>query len=95
MARQGDKSPEKIGQQARRMQEARKHPVESPLRGVSVFGMIGWSVALPTVLGAFLGVWLDKTTQSDISWTIALILGGLALGILIAWSWMEKERNRR
>ena len=95
MKRPDDKSPDKIGQQARRMQEAQQHPVESPLRGVSVFGIIGWSIALPTVLGAFLGVWLDKTSNSTFSWTIALILGGLALGILIAWSWMDKERNRR
>lgn len=95
MSRGSDKSPDKIGQQARRMQDAQEHPVESPLRGISVFGMVGWSVALPTVLGAFLGMWLDKTIDSSISWTIALILGGLALGILIAWSWIDKERHRR
>lgn len=95
MTRLDDKSPDKIGQQAKRMQEAQQHPVESPLRGVSVFGMIGWSIAVPTVLGAFLGMWLDKTQDSTFSWTIALILGGLTLGILIAWSWMDKERNRQ
>ena len=53
--------------------------------------MIGWSVAVPTVGGAFLGHWLDRVAPQAFSWTIALILGGIAIGSLIAWGWIGRE----
>jgi ATP synthase protein I len=28
--------------------------------GLGMMGLIGWSVAIPTLLGAALGLWLDK-----------------------------------
>ncbi len=82
---------DQIGQRARRMQAARDDPGPSPLRGIGTFGMIGWSVAVPTVGGAFLGLWLDRVAPQQFSWTIALILGGVALGALLAWAWIGKE----
>ncbi len=90
-----DKSAKDIGKDARRMKDARDNPGPSPLRGIGTFGMIGWSIAVPTVGGALIGLWLDKVMPKDLSWTIALLLGGLALGILIAWSWIEKEGKRK
>lgn len=82
---------EEIGKRARRMQAARDNPGPSPLRGIGTFGMIGWSVAVPTVGGAFLGLWLDRVAPQAFSWTIALILGGVALGALLAWAWVGRE----
>lgn len=82
---------EEIGKRARRMQAARDNPGPSPLRGIGTFGMIGWSVAVPTVGGAFLGLWLDRVAPQAFSWTIALILGGVALGVLLAWAWVGRE----
>ena len=93
MSDKDDKSANDIGQRARRMKEARDNPGPSPLRGVGTFGMIGWSIAVPTVGGAFVGLWLDRIAPQDFSWTIALLLGGLALGIFIAWGWVGKEGN--
>ncbi len=86
-----DRSAEDIGRRAERMKAARDNPGPSPLRGIGTFGMIGWSIAVPTVGGAFLGLWLDRVAPQDFSWTIALILGGVALGSLIAWAWVGKE----
>lgn len=86
-----DKSAQDIDNRARQMKAARDNPGPSPLRGIGTFGMIGWSVAVPTVGGAFLGIWLDKVAAQDFSWTIALLLGGLAVGIFIAWGWVSKE----
>ena len=40
---------------------------------------IGWSITVPTVGGAFLGLWLDRVAPQDFSWTIALLLGGVVL----------------
>ena len=88
------KSPvEDIGRRARRRERARDDPGASPLRGLGVFGMIGWSVAVPTVGGAFLGLWLDRHLPQAFNWTLALILGGVALGSVIAWAWASKEAN--
>ena len=91
MSDRNDRPAEQIEQRARRMQEARDNPGPSPLRGIGTFGMIGWSVAVPTVGGAFLGLWLDRVAPQEFSWAIALILGGVAVGLMLAWNWIDKE----
>jgi ATP synthase protein I len=91
MTEKPDKTAEDIARRAERMKNARDHPGPSPLRGLGAFGMIGWSIVVPTVGGAFLGIWLDRVAPQTFSWTIALILGGVVLGGLIAWAWIEKE----
>ncbi|SFT91620.1 AtpZ/AtpI family protein [Sedimentitalea nanhaiensis] len=95
MTNDADKSTEEIGDRARRMKIARDDPGPSPLRGVGTFGMIGWSIAVPTVIGAFLGLWLDRVAPQAFSWPVALILGGVVLGALIAWAWIGKEGDGR
>jgi ATP synthase protein I len=85
-------SPEEnIGRRAERLKKSRENPGLSPLRGLGAFGMIGWSIAVPTVGGAFLGLWLDRNMPQDFNWVIALILGGVALGGFIAWAWVSRE----
>jgi ATP synthase protein I len=86
-----DSSANDIRRSAERMSRARSEPGESPLRGLGAFGIIGWSVAVPTVGGAFLGMWLDRVAPQSFSWPLALILGGLLMGGIIAWSWIERE----
>ncbi|MFX0546360.1 AtpZ/AtpI family protein [Roseovarius sp. S1116L3] len=91
MTRKQDKPAEDIARQAQRMKSRREHPGPSPLRGIGTFGMIGWSIAVPTVGGAFLGLWLDRVAPQSFNWTIALILGGVVVGIFIAIAWINKE----
>ena len=91
MSQKNDRSAESIRRSAERMKRARSRPAESPLRGLSAFGVIGWSIVVPTVGGAFLGLWLDQVAPQNFSWPIALILGGVVTGSLIAWRWIEKE----
>lgn len=86
-----DRSAEDIRRSAERLQRSRRAPGASPLRGLGVFGMIGWSIAVPTVGGAFLGLWLNKVAPQTFSWPIALILGGTVVGGIIAWTWVSKE----
>jgi len=59
--------------------------------GFGTFGMIGWSVAIPTVAGAMLGLWLDRHYPSVHSWTLALLAAGLVVGCWNAWHWMDME----
>jgi len=56
-----------------------------------MMGMIGWSVTVPTLLGALLGAWLDKHHPSGHSWTLTLLLSGLVLGCWNAWHWTARE----
>lgn len=93
MSRQHDSSADTIRGTAKRMQRARSKPGESPLRGFSVFGIVGWSIAVPIVAGALGGGWLNRVAPQNFSWTIALILGGAAIGMFIAWGWLSKEKQ--
>jgi ATP synthase protein I len=56
-----------------------------------MIGLIGWSVVVPTLLGAALGIWLDAHHPGRHAWTLALMVGGLSLGCLNAWHWIEQE----
>ncbi len=91
MKPESDRSADDIRRSAERMQRARDEPGFSPLRGLGAFGMIGWAIAVPTVGGAFLGLWLNRVAPQDFSWPIALILGGAVVGGMIAWNWIDKE----
>ncbi len=59
--------------------------------GLGMMGLVGWSVVVPTLLGAALGLWLDKHHPSSHSWTLALLVVGLVLGCVNAWHWVAKE----
>jgi ATP synthase protein I len=58
-----------------------------------MLGLIGWSVCFPTLLGAWLGLWLDKRQPGAHGWTLALLVAGLCLGCANAWHWVTKEQN--
>jgi len=62
--------------------------------GLGMFGVIGWSVAIPTVLGAFIGIWIDLRWPGGYSWTLMLIVMGLIIGYLNGWFWINRQRKR-
>jgi len=90
-----DRVAGKIERGAARIKASRENPPPSPLRGLGTFGMIGWSVAVPTVGGVFAGHWLDRVAPQDFSWTLALLLAGAVLGAAIAWRWVVREGGRQ
>jgi ATP synthase protein I len=59
--------------------------------GLGMMGLIGWSVVVPTLLGAALGIWLDNRHPGNNSWTLTLLFIGLVIGCLNAWHWVAKE----
>lgn len=61
--------------------------------GLGMMGLIGWSVVVPTLLGAAIGAWLDRHYQAKHSWTLSLLVAGLLLGCWIAWQWVAKEEQ--
>ena len=79
-----------IGAKAARKLKARKS-TQGVWLGLGMMGLIGWSVVVPTLLGAALGLWLDKHHPGKHAWTLALLVAGLALGCFNAWHWVAKE----
>ena len=59
-------------------------------RGLGMFGVVGWSVAIPTLIGVAVGIWIDRSWPSQFSWTLMLLIGGLMLGCMNAWYWVRK-----
>jgi ATP synthase protein I len=62
--------------------------------GLGMIGLVGWSVAVPTVLGAAAGILLDTRTDSSYSWTIMLLFAGVITGGVIAWLWIDREQKK-
>ncbi len=63
---------------------------------LSLFGLVGWSVALPTLAATALGIWLDKKwPHGQLSWTLTMLAAGVVLGCANAWSALNKERRRK
>ena len=80
-----------IGVKAARKLKARRDSTQGVWFGLGMMGLIGWSVVVPTLLGAALGRWLDQRHPGAYSWTLALLAAGLAIGCLNAWHWIAKE----
>jgi ATP synthase protein I len=92
-APEGRPLAERVGVQATRKQKARRRGAPGVWFGLGMMGLIGWSVVMPTLLGAMLGLWLDERYPGGRSWTLALLVGGLALGCLNAWRWVSLENK--
>ena len=95
METQDVKKPSKlsreVGSQEGRKLRARRKGKHSIWSGIGMFGLVGWSVAVPTLLGAALGVWLDGHYPQRFSWTLTLLITGITIGCLNAWFWVDKE----
>ena len=82
---------QQIDVKAKRKLKSKRDPVPGIWFGMGMMGLIGWSVVVPTLLGAALGIWLDGRFPGSRSWTLALLMAGLALGCFNAWLWIDKQ----
>src|SRR5271168_3749488 len=80
-----------IAAQAARKLKAQRGTKRSVWFGLGMSGLIGWSVTVPTLIGAALGIWVDRNYPSTLSWTLMLLLLGLMIGCLNAWHWVDSE----
>jgi len=82
---------QEIGAKAARKLKARRNPAPGVWFGLGMMGIVGWSVAVPTLLGAAIGNWLDNRHPGSHSWTLALLVAGLVIGCFNAWHWVAQE----
>ncbi len=84
--------PDAVGDVEKRKLRAREKKKAPVWFGLGMFGVVGWAVAIPTLLCIFLGVWIDLRWPGPYSWTLMLLVIGLVLGCLNAGFWVKRER---
>ena len=82
---------QQLGAKAALKLKAQRNPAPGVWFGLGLMGIVGWSVVVPTLLGAALGLWLDRHYPGTHRWTLALMAAGLVLGCFNAWVWVTKE----
>jgi ATP synthase protein I len=78
----------------RRIRGQREREERSVWFGLGMFGLVGWSVAIPTIAGILIGLWLDAEYPLGFSWTLTLLFVGVVVGCLNAWYWVQRESRR-
>lgn len=87
-----EKFSQQIGDIAARKVKAQREVTQTIWTGLGMVGLVGWSIVVPTLLGAALGMWLDDIDKNPArSWTLALMMVGIITGCVHAWYWIDKE----
>lgn len=82
-----------VSAKADRKLRAQKDGQQNVWFGLGMSGLIGWSVAAPTVAGAMIGLWWDSHHPGTHSWTLMLLAIGLCVGCANAWHWVDQENR--
>jgi ATP synthase protein I len=90
----GDRMLRDVEAEIPRKIEARRDNKSTLGFGLATFGMVGWSIAVPTILGIGSGIWLDKHFDRGFSWTLTMLFVGLVLGGINAWYWINRQTER-
>jgi len=83
-----------VERKAERKLRARQEEAHNTWFWLGMFGLVGWSIAIPTLIGVALGVWIDRHWPGPASWTLTLLIMGVAIGCLNAWYWIKQESRR-
>jgi ATP synthase protein I len=78
-----------IRQHTVRRQRAEREGEPSFGRYLAQVGVLGWTIVLPTLIGTFIGRWLDQRLGTGIFWTGPLLIMGVVIGCWVAWRWMH------
>jgi ATP synthase protein I len=84
---------EQVNIKEKRKLKALHNDKQSVWSGIGMFGMVGWTIAVPTLVGVAVGIGLDKNHPESFSWTLSCLILGLFIGCLIAWHWVTKEHK--
>jgi ATP synthase protein I len=83
-----------VGTREARKLRAQRDATKTVWFGLGMLGLIGWSVAVPTLLGIALGIWIDREFPGGRSWTLMLLIIGLGIGCWNAWHWVRREQRQ-
>lgn len=80
-----------VARRVQRRRRAEREARRSIWFSLGLFGIVGWSIAVPALIGIAAGLWLDARFGGRLSWTLTLLAAGIALGCLNAWRWIKQE----
>ena len=88
-------APDELADAARRaaarMEEGRDMPEPSLGKRFGQIGILGWTIVVPTLVGLFVGRWLDRTFETGVFFSAPLLMLGAAFGFWSAWRWMHRQ----
>jgi ATP synthase protein I len=82
-----------VGAKETRKLRAQRRVSRTVWSGLGMMGLVGWSVVVPTLAGAALGIWLDNRYPANHSWMLTLLIAGLTIGCVNAWHWVAQEHR--
>jgi len=85
-----DKLTEQVAKKEWRKLKARQQD-RSVWFGLGMFGLVGWSIATPILIGIAVGIWLDQIWPHEFSCTLICLFIGVVTGCSIAWYWVKRE----
>ena len=85
--------PGEVDAREKRKLHARKTKTSVVWFGLGMFGIVGWSVAVPTLLSIFCGIWIDVNWPGPYSWTLMLLIVGMVFGCANAWFWVTRQQR--
>lgn len=85
---------EQVAKKEALRQKALRHKDETVWFGLGMFGIVGWAVAIPTLVGVAIGLWIDRTWPSQYSWALMLLIAGVLVGCMNAAYWVRRIRSR-
>jgi ATP synthase protein I len=80
-----------VRQQRERQREWMREGEPSMAQYVGRIGVLGWIIVAPTLIGLFIGRWLDQRFGTGIFWSAPLMGIGVIIGCWSAWKWMHKQ----
>jgi ATP synthase protein I len=86
-----DRMAATVRRQRERRHDWRVTGEPSVAKFVGQIGVLGWIIVAPTLIGLFLGRWLDQRLGTGIFWSAPLLLVGVVVGCWSAWRWMQAK----
>lgn len=88
-------APDGMTERVRRERDRRRRWVNegepSVARFVGQIGILGWIIVAPSLIGLFVGRWLDHRFGTGVFFSAPLLMLGTGLGFWSAWRWMHKQ----
>jgi len=94
LTRSTDRFLEGVAASEARMLRRKRQGTPSIWRTVGLMGLIGWSVVLPMLVGIAIGTWIDHKWPTRFSFTLMLLVAGLAAGCWNAWKRIKEEKDQ-
>lgn len=88
----GARLARKVAAGKERRERAHRESAGSLWRQVARVGTLGWMIVAPIVLGVVLGHLLDQTFGTGVTWALALLTLGVAIGGYSLWRTILEER---